>query len=299
MTRLRSWPLIALLALLARRAWSPGCGDDDGGGGRRRAISRRSPRASSGRLGHPLPAVRVRPPAGLRGLRRRHRERDRKAARARRRVRQDALRHDLPQPRAGEVRHGRVGGDDHARARRTVDFSDPYFPADQSLMVKKGSDIKTVDDLDGQDDRRAARHDRRRLRQGQDRRQDGAHLRPDRRRVQRAPGRAGRSGHQRLPVSKYAEQAQPDLAVVQTIATSEEYGIAFPGGLRPCARPSTRSSRRSRTTATFSEIYKKWFKGPAGERARDHDESASGCSDRPYGQLTRPRGAPTGAPRVV
>ena len=32
---------------------------------------------------------------------------------------------------------------------KTVDFSDPYFPADQSLMVKRGSDIKTVDDLDG------------------------------------------------------------------------------------------------------------------------------------------------------
>ena len=33
--------------------------------------------------------------------------------------------------------------------QKTVDFSDSYFPADQSLMVKKGSAIKTVDDLDG------------------------------------------------------------------------------------------------------------------------------------------------------
>ena len=28
--------------------------------------------------------------------------------------------------------------------QRTVAFSDPYFPADQSLMVKRGSDIRTV-----------------------------------------------------------------------------------------------------------------------------------------------------------
>src|SRR5687767_12120928 len=28
---------------------------------------------------------------------------------------------------------------------KTVNFSVPYFPADQSLMVKQGSDIKTVD----------------------------------------------------------------------------------------------------------------------------------------------------------
>src|ERR671930_929884 len=31
----------------------------------------------------------------------------------------------------------------------TVDFSESYFPADQSLMVKKGSAIKTVDDVAG------------------------------------------------------------------------------------------------------------------------------------------------------
>src|SRR5512145_2640704 len=29
---------------------------------------------------------------------------------------------------------------------RTVDFSEPYFPADQSLMVKRGSEIKSEDD---------------------------------------------------------------------------------------------------------------------------------------------------------
>ena len=32
---------------------------------------------------------------------------------------------------------------------KEVDFSDSYFPADQSLMVKKGSDVKTVDDVAG------------------------------------------------------------------------------------------------------------------------------------------------------
>ena len=30
-----------------------------------------------------------------------------------------------------------------------MNFSDPYFPADQSVTVKRGSDIKTVADLDG------------------------------------------------------------------------------------------------------------------------------------------------------
>src|SRR5215213_9710373 len=33
--------------------------------------------------------------------------------------------------------------------QKTVAFSAPYFPADQSLMVKRGSDIKSTDDLGG------------------------------------------------------------------------------------------------------------------------------------------------------
>ncbi len=34
--------------------------------------------------------------------------------------------------------------------QRTVDFSAPYFAADQSLMVKRGDDIATVADLKGE-----------------------------------------------------------------------------------------------------------------------------------------------------
>ena len=30
-----------------------------------------------------------------------------------------------------------------------VDFSDPYFLAEQSLLVKKGGDIRTIEDLAG------------------------------------------------------------------------------------------------------------------------------------------------------
>src|SRR3954466_14522163 len=33
--------------------------------------------------------------------------------------------------------------------KKTVDFSNPYFPADQSLMVKKGSPIQSTEDLAG------------------------------------------------------------------------------------------------------------------------------------------------------
>ena len=36
-----------------------------------------------------------------------------------------------------------------AEREQTVDFSDPYYQANQSLIVERGSDIRTVDDLGG------------------------------------------------------------------------------------------------------------------------------------------------------
>ena len=114
----------------------------------------------------------------------------------------------------------------------------------------------------GQGHRRPARHDRRRLREGQDRREDRAHLRPDRRRVQRAGGRSGRGRDQRLPGLEVRRAAQPrDLEVVEAIPTSEQYGFAFAKRLgRAARRPSTRSSPKLKDDGTLRRsIYNKWF----------------------------------------
>ena len=34
-------------------------------------------------------------------------------------------------------------------ARQAVDFADPWFLTEQSLLVQEDSDIRTIDDLDG------------------------------------------------------------------------------------------------------------------------------------------------------
>ena len=61
------------------------------------------------------------------------------------------VRHDLPRPRAGQVRHGRLGDDDHRRTRGNRRLHQPLLPASaQSIVVKKGNaDLKTVKDLEG------------------------------------------------------------------------------------------------------------------------------------------------------
>ena len=49
----------------------------------------------------------------------------------------------------GQVRCSRSRADDHRRAREGRRLRRSVLPAEQSLLVKKGSDIKTVDDVAG------------------------------------------------------------------------------------------------------------------------------------------------------
>src|SRR5262249_29403763 len=117
-----------------------------------------------------------------------------------------------------------------AEREKEVDFSDPYFPADQSLMVKKGSDIKTVDDLQGKI-------------VGAQLGTTGAQYAKDHTKakavrtydlVDDAFNALGAGQVEAVindcPVSKYAEKAHTNLVVLRAIPTNERYGFAFPSG---------------------------------------------------------------------
>jgi polar amino acid transport system substrate-binding protein len=142
--------------------------------------------------------------------------------------------------------------------QRTVNFSEPYFPADQSLMVKRGSDIKTVDDVEGK--------------------RVGAQL-----------GTTGAAEARKLnaesvrtydliddafnalqndqvdavindfPVSKYAERSKKDLQVVQRIATGEEYGIGINKDDTKLKEEIDKALQDMKEDGTYTRIYKKWF----------------------------------------
>jgi ABC-type amino acid transport substrate-binding protein len=150
--------------------------------------------------------------------------------------------------------------------QRTVDFSVPYFPADQSLMIKKGSDIKTTDDLAGKV-------------VGAQLGTTGADYAKDKTEAETVRTydliddafKALQAGQieavlNDFPVSKYAERSKPDLQVVQTIPTGEEYGIGVSKSNPELRRAVNDALNEMKDDGTYTEIYKKWFEEDPPDR---------------------------------
>ncbi len=145
--------------------------------------------------------------------------------------------------------------------QKTVDFSSSYFPADQSLMVKEGSDVKTVDDLDGKV-------------VGAQLGTTGAAYAKDKTKAKSVRTydliddafNALEAGQvvaviNDCPVSKYAERAHEDLVVVQAIQTNELYGIAFPKGSDTLRNAVNKELAKLKENGGLEKISNKWFGG--------------------------------------
>jgi ABC-type amino acid transport substrate-binding protein len=142
---------------------------------------------------------------------------------------------------------------------KEVDFSDPYFPADQSLMVKKGSDIKTVDDLKGKvvgaqlgttgADYAKNKTDAKAIRTYD--------------LIDDAFNALGAGQVEAVindcPVSKYAEKAHPNLTVVRAIPTNERYGFAFPSNSDALRTAFNEKLAEIRKDGTLASISDKWL----------------------------------------
>jgi ABC-type amino acid transport substrate-binding protein len=147
---------------------------------------------------------------------------------------------------------------------KKVDFSDPYFNADQSLMVQSGSPIKSVDDIgDGivgvqlgtTGELKAKELKQQGKITGEVRTFDT---------ITEAFS-ALENGQidaviNDFPVSAYwAETSgRGSLEVVQTILTGEEYGIAFPEN-SDLLEPTNRALEEMKKDGTYAEIYEKWL----------------------------------------
>jgi ABC-type amino acid transport substrate-binding protein len=146
-----------------------------------------------------------------------------------------------------------------AERKKEVDFSDPYFPADQSLMVKKGSDIKTVDDLKdkvvgAQLGTTGADYAKNKTQAKSVRTYDL---------VDDAFNALGASQVEAVindcPVSKYAEKAHPNLVVVSAIPTNELYGFAFPKGSDALREAFNKELDNLKNDGTVGKIADKWL----------------------------------------
>jgi len=142
---------------------------------------------------------------------------------------------------------------------KEVDFSDPYSIADQSLMVKRGSSIKTVDDFAGEV-------------VGAQRGTTGAAYAEDETdaaTVRAYPGiedafnalQAGQISAviNDCPISKYAERSKPDLQVVQALPTGEEYGFAFQKGSTALQDAVNGALSEIQEDGTFTRIFESYL----------------------------------------
>jgi ABC-type amino acid transport substrate-binding protein len=143
--------------------------------------------------------------------------------------------------------------------QKTVDFSDPYFLADQSLMVKKGSDIETVDDVAGrivgsQIGTTGADYARDETDAEEVRTYD---LIDDAfKALQTEQVEAVIND---CPISLYAERSKPDLEVIQLLKTNEHYGFAFEKGNDDLREAVNGALAEVKEDGTYDEIFEKWL----------------------------------------
>ena len=143
--------------------------------------------------------------------------------------------------------------------KKEVDFSDSYFPADQSLMVKQGSDVKTVDDLSGkivgaQLGTTGADYAKNKTKASSVRTYD---LIDDAFNALEAGQVAAVIND--CPVSVYALRAHKDLAVVQAIQTNEQYGFAFRKGSDTLRNAVNKELKTLRDSGELQKISNKWL----------------------------------------
>jgi ABC-type amino acid transport substrate-binding protein len=265
--KLRAWPVVAILALAAAVLVAAGCGDDDGGGGGGGAGLNTITEGEL-RVGSDIPYA----PFEF------GREPDYEGFDVDI-VNEIAKRLDLEarfvktpfDPIFRNLAQGRFDMVASAATitperQRTVDFSEPYFPADQSLMVKRGSDIKTVEDLAGKTI-------------GAQLGTTGADYAKDETDAETVRTydliddafNALQSGQieaviNDFPVSKYAERSKQDLVVVDTIATDESYGLAFNKDSTELRDRVNKALQEMKDDDTYTEIYRKWFEEDPPDR---------------------------------
>jgi polar amino acid transport system substrate-binding protein len=142
--------------------------------------------------------------------------------------------------------------------RRQADFSDPYLPGEQALVVKRGSDIKAPGDLAGktvgaQLSTTAAAYANTQTKAGSVHTYD---LLDDALNALEAGQVAAVIGD--FALSRHAEQSHKGIVVVHTMAAGDGYGIGFPKRSNLRARVDEVLGK-IRDDGTYARIYRRWF----------------------------------------
>jgi ABC-type amino acid transport substrate-binding protein len=152
---------------------------------------------------------------------------------------------------------------------KKVDFSDPYFNADQSLMVRSDSPIKSIDDIS--DATVGVQIATTGALMAQEFKQQGK-IKGEIRTFDTIPEAFAALENGQIqavindfPVSAYsANQSGGTLEIVQTFPTGEQYGIAFPKD-SDLVGPVNKALEEIKKDGTYAEIYEKWIGQKPGE----------------------------------
>jgi ABC-type amino acid transport substrate-binding protein len=262
----RTWLVIALIALFVTGLAVAGCGDDDDDGGDTEATTGGGDTASLDLLTEgtltvgsdiPYPPFEQGNPPDYEGF-------DIDLINA---IAEDlGLEVEIVDAPFDVILAGQAGRFDLAIAATTitdarenrVDFSDPYFESEQSLLVKSDGEIQSIDDItadtvvgaeDGTTGETYANEN------------TDAEVRPfpniDDAFNALVAGQVEAVIND-LPVSAQAVDDKEGLEIVQTFPTDELYGIVFPEG-STLVEPVTEALQATKDDGRLAEIYMEWF----------------------------------------
>jgi ABC-type amino acid transport substrate-binding protein len=158
---------------------------------------------------------------------------------------------------------------------KKIDFSDPYFNSEQSLLVRADGDIKSIDDVTS--DTIIGAQDATTGETYANENTD-ADVRP----FQETDdaNQALENGQvdaviNDLPTTESVAEDNPDLEVVQTFDTGEEYGIIFGQDQDALLEQVNSALQEIKDDGTLDELYQKWFSkaAPKSLLKATHDAS--------------------------
>lgn len=143
---------------------------------------------------------------------------------------------------------------------KTVDFSNPYYLSEQAVLVKEGSDIGSLEELDGKTV--AAQQGTTGLELAKEE-LGGSEIRP----YPEGPDavNALKAGTVEAviidaPVAQNAVEESGGVEIAEKVPTEEEYGIAVGQGNTELLDEINEGLEEAMDDGTYKKIYEKWFK---------------------------------------
>lgn len=145
---------------------------------------------------------------------------------------------------------------------QAVDFSNPYYLSEQAVLVKEGSPIKSLKDLEGKTV--AAQQGTTGLELAKEE-LGGSEIRP----YPEGPDaiNALKAGTVEgviidAPVAQHAVEEGGGIEIVEKVATEEDYGIAVAQGETELLEEINKGLEEVEQDGTYTKIFEKWFHAP-------------------------------------